>query len=159
MKGEPILLTQEQAPILLAQFQETAEYRGWALLAVAVLRNHAHLIVGVTGDPDPSYLLQSFKEYASRALNRRYPRPVNGTWWTESGSKRKLPDAQAVAAAVAYVKQQAYPLLIWSPDQTALASGGRQSPGDDTASGGRQSPGDDTASGGRQSPGTTSPGD
>jgi len=113
MKGEPILLQTAQAPLLLEQFQETARYRGWQLLAVAIMANHIHVVVGVPGDPEPSFLLQSFKEYGSRKLNRTYGKPSNGAWWTESGSKRKLPDDAAVAAVVAYVEQQAFPLLIW----------------------------------------------
>jgi len=39
---------------------------------------------------------------------------VSGTWWAESGSKRKLPNAQAVLDALDYVvRRQPYPLLVW----------------------------------------------
>jgi REP element-mobilizing transposase RayT len=115
MKGPPIRLTTDHAQAAVAQFQETAAYRGWTLLAAAVMANHAHLVVGVPGDPDPEQLLHSFKSYASRVLNRRCGKPVNGTWWTESGSKRKLPDETAVRVAVVYVRDQPYPLLVWLP--------------------------------------------
>jgi hypothetical protein len=55
----------------------------------------------VTGDPDPEKIEGDFKCYGSRALNRRWGKPVNGTWWTGgSGSKRKLPDERALRAAL-----------------------------------------------------------
>ena len=113
LRGPPIWLNQDQARVLLGQFQETAAYRRWCLIAVAVMGNHVHLIVGVPGDPDPSDILGDFKSYGSRALNRRWPKPVSGTWWTEGGSKRKLPDERALFAAIRYVQNQPNALVIW----------------------------------------------
>ena len=113
MKGERILLSLEQAVAISGQFQKTATYRNWGLCAVAVMANHVHLVVVVKDDPDPERLLHSFKSYASRALNNRWRKPINGTWWTVSGSKRKLPDKQAVVAAIQYVLNQGNPLVIW----------------------------------------------
>ena len=110
----PIRLRTENAEALLTQFQETAAYRLWQLFAVGIMANHLHLVVGVPGDPKPEWLLQQFKSYGSRALNRRWKKPDSGTWWTESGSKRKLPDENAVLAAVRYVLDQEFPLLIWT---------------------------------------------
>lgn len=110
MKGDPIRLNAEQASVLLDQFQETATHRAWLLLAVAIMGNHIHLVVGVPGDPEPEKILHSFKSYASRALNQRWRRPVNGTWWTGSGSKRRV---KQLLDAVEYVRNQEFPLLIW----------------------------------------------
>ena len=110
---EPIRLTVAQASLLPAQFRQTAAHRGWALLALAVMANHIHLVVGVPGDPDPAGLLRDFKSYAARSLNAAFGKPASGTWWTESGSRRKLPDDRAVAAAVQYVHDQAAPLVVW----------------------------------------------
>jgi REP element-mobilizing transposase RayT len=112
----PIFLVLEQAQTVLAQFQETAAYRGWQLLAVAIMANHFHIVVGVPGDPDPAKLLGDFKSYGSRALNGRWAKPASGTWWTESGSRRKLPDEAAVLAAIHYVKNQPNCLVLWVAD-------------------------------------------
>ena len=117
MKGEPIYLISEQAEVMFTQFQETTEYRQWQLCAVGIIRNHVHLVVGVSADPEPSAILGTFKSYASRVLNRRWTKPPNGTWWTESGSKRKLSDEQAVRAAIRYVEQQANPLIVWIAEE------------------------------------------
>ncbi len=115
MKGEPIWLIVEQARVLEAQFHESAAYRGWRLLAVSIMRNHFHLVVQCESDVDSEKLLQTFKAYGSRALNERFGKPVSGTWWTKSGSRRKLPDEGAVLAAVNYVvNRQHQPLITWS---------------------------------------------
>ena len=51
----PILHTCQHAEILSAQFQETADYPGWLLIASAIMASHVHIVVGVPGDPDPGY--------------------------------------------------------------------------------------------------------
>ena len=113
MKGEPVLLTPAHAGELFAQFRETAGYRGWEILAVAILTNHIHLVVRVEGDPEGSDLLRDFKSYASRRLNRIWAVPVNGSWWSESGSRRVLKDEANVRLAIDYVAGQQGALLIW----------------------------------------------
>jgi REP element-mobilizing transposase RayT len=113
LRNEPIRITAEMAQVLLEQFRETATFRGWQLLGVAVLSNHVHLVVGVQGDPDPTKLLGDFKAYGSRALNRRWGKPPCGTWWTYAGSKRKLADSEAVRRALEYLRRQPGALLIW----------------------------------------------
>jgi len=113
MRGTAVYLTNEQATEVLDQFQETARYRGWHLLTVAILTNHIHLIIGVTGDPDPATLLRDFKSYGSRRLNRRWPVPMSKTWWAESGSRRILKTEENRTQAVQYVLQQPGALLTW----------------------------------------------
>jgi len=117
MKGPAIYLDLEKAEALLAQFQETASYRGWTLRAVAIMASHFHIVVQVPGDPEPRKMLVDFKAYGSRVLNRRYSKPPSDTWWTTNNSKRKLPDELALANAINYVLyKQPNPLLIWSPE-------------------------------------------
>jgi REP element-mobilizing transposase RayT len=128
MKGPPVYLHLEQAKALLEQFKETAHYRHWHLLAVAILVNHVHLIVGVDGDPDPADLLRDFKAYGSRRLNREWPRPANGSWWTESGSRRRLKGDANIAAGTDYVIKQESPLLVWQPDAEKDAPAGVTTP-------------------------------
>jgi len=113
LKHPPIRLIKDQAHELLLQFHETARLRKWQLLAAAIMGNHVHLVAGVPGDPDPSLLPRDFKSYGSRRLNHRWSKPECGRWWTESGSKRKLPNQQAVDSAISYVQRQQNPLVIW----------------------------------------------
>jgi REP element-mobilizing transposase RayT len=112
MKGKTIRLTQEQATVVVGQFHETVAFRGWQLQAAAVMASHVHLVVGVDGDPDLERILHSVKSYASRAHNKQWERPRNGTWLPPPGSKRKLPDERAVIGAVRYVLDQEYPLVV-----------------------------------------------
>ena len=126
LKCDPIRLVLAQAEVLIGQFAETAHYREWQLSAVAILENHVHVVVGVPGDPDPAEILGDFKSYGSRALNRRWTRTPSGTWWAESGSRRKLSKPEDALAAIRYVREQAYPLVIWTAPIPELGlAGGR----------------------------------
>jgi hypothetical protein len=116
MSGPPIYLDREKAEIVLGQFQETATYRGWMLHAVAIIYNHFHIVVQVTGNPHPRKVLADFKAYGTRILNIKYGKPPSETWWTDKGSKRKLKDEQALFDAMNYVlAKQPNPLVIWQP--------------------------------------------
>ena len=114
LKCDPIRLSVPHVEALLAQFQETAHYRKWSLLAVGIMATHIHMVVGVPGDPEPSKILGDLKSYGSRPLNRCWGKPASDTWWADSGSKRKLPNRDAVLSAIRYVVNQEYPLLIWT---------------------------------------------
>ncbi len=117
MRGPPISLQIPHAELLLTQFQETAGHRGWAVRAVSIMSNHFHIVVGVPGDPSPSKILGDFKSWGTRRLGIAFGKPLSETWWTERGSKRKLPDESAVLRAVRYVLyDQPNPLLTWSPE-------------------------------------------
>jgi REP element-mobilizing transposase RayT len=115
-KGPPVRIDLDQARTLLEQFQETASYRKWLLLAVAVMTNHVHWVVGVSGDSDPTKVLGDFKAYGSRVLNRRWGKPPAGTWWTYAGSKRRLATEQALQDGIVYVRGQPYALVVWPSD-------------------------------------------
>lgn len=128
LRGPPVHLTRPQAETLLAQFQQTAEYRHWLLVAAAIMNWHFHLVVGVEGDPEPERVLGDFKAYGSRVLNRCWGTPSSDTWWTTSGSKRKLANQFAVAAAVRYVQGQESPLVVWANPRFEEVKRGR-SPG------------------------------
>ena len=117
LKCDPVYLSTTQSEAIIDQLMETAAHRKWLLLATAIMRNHIHVVVGVPGDPNPENMLRDFKAYASRRLNKHWPKPVSGTWWTRSGSKRKLPTELAVIDAVAYVRDQANPLVVRIHDQ------------------------------------------
>jgi REP element-mobilizing transposase RayT len=114
MKDDTIRVNLDQASALIEQFRETSVIRNWALLTVAVMRDHVHWVVGLDNDRHGQVGLQSLKAYGSRVLNKRWGRPLNGTWWTSKGSARALPDERAVADAFEYVAfRQPNPLRVW----------------------------------------------
>lgn len=115
MLGEPTYLTESQARMVVEQFQETARFRKWELIAAAVMFNHFHILVGVEGDPDPGKLLGDFKSWASRRLNEHFGTRDPGHWWTSCGSKRKVCDTAGVIAVARYILfRQSDPLVTWS---------------------------------------------
>jgi len=130
MKGDPVLLRAEQAEVVLAQFQETATFRQWRLHAASVMANHFHLVVTAPADVLTDNILRDFKSYASRVLNKKWGKPRSETWWTASGSRRRLPDDRAVLCAIRYVLDQHRTLGRWLNSdygtiETFTLSGGR----------------------------------
>ncbi|MCX7699474.1 MAG: transposase [Gemmataceae bacterium] len=113
LKRQPVWLTSEQAKVVVAQFELTARYRSWDLHATAVMANQFHLVVTAPVSRQTDDLLRDFKSYASRELNRRWGNPRGGTWWTASGSRRRLPTDDAISDAVRYVLNQPRFLARW----------------------------------------------
>jgi REP element-mobilizing transposase RayT len=110
MSEDAVRLDQAQADAVAAQLRETAAHRGWWILVLAVMANHVHVVVGVPGDPDPKKLLGDFKGWATRRLKEGWPGREN--WWTEGGSKRRKKSAEAIRAAVVYVRDQPNALVV-----------------------------------------------
>ena len=85
------------------------------------MNNHFHIVVTAGEEIQSTDILGDFKSYASRVLNRRYGKPESGTWWTESGSRRPLPNEKALEEAVDYVLyRQPNPLVVWSSEMGLL---------------------------------------
>lgn len=110
MNGPPVALEQREATALIAQYQDTARIRNWSLEAASVMFNHTHLVVGVSGDPDPHRMLELFKSWATRAIKSIRPMPASGKFWTAKGSVRKLSDVRS--AVIYVVEKQPNPLAV-----------------------------------------------
>ena len=118
MRETAARLTVPLAVELVEQFAETADHRGWRILAAAVMANHVHLLVGVRGDPDPETLLRDFKAYGSRRLNRLAGKR---RWWADGGSTLKKADRNALLEAAKYVRDQEWPLAVRADAEVAAA--------------------------------------
>jgi len=113
-----VTLEKPDADALIEQYQETARIKGWELHAASVMHNHTHVVTGVPGDPDPQAILELLKTWATRAVKKHRPLPASGTFWTAKGSKRKLPNEQAVRDGVIHVvRKQPEPLAVWYAPQ------------------------------------------
>lgn len=110
-KHPVVILDRHMAAIIDEQLRDTAAWRGWKVLILAIMVTHVHVVIRVSGDPRPSQLLKDLKSYASRRLNRHEPRRC-GRWWTDSGSARFLEDEIGLVNAIAYVRNQPNPLLV-----------------------------------------------
>ncbi len=130
MKGSPVWLTREQADSVLAQFLETTTFRGWALHAASIMANHFHAIVEAPDDVRSDDILGDLKSYASRRLNKAYGKPIGGTWWTASGSKRPLREIDRLHVPIMYTLNQHLFLTRFLHTQygtiDSFLSGGRQ---------------------------------
>lgn len=117
LKNPPIYLNAEQATAVLAQFRETCDYRRWKLVVTAVMPDHFHALVTIPEEVDSTKILNDLKSYASRRLNKLWKKSESGTWWTESGSRRRKSTEKAIVNAVRYVFNQNGWLARWThPD-------------------------------------------
>ena len=110
----PIFLTFDQARLVLEQFKETAAMRNWTIIACAIMSNHVHILLGVSGDPDPNKLLHDLKAYSTRKLNEHFPKSASGTWWTSNGSTRRIDSENSWLRCVEYIQNQKNPLVLWT---------------------------------------------
>jgi REP element-mobilizing transposase RayT len=111
LANPPIMLTLEQAGVVLIELLRICEFRGWQARAIAILADHVHFVFGVPGDPTPSDLLREIKSYTSRALNRSAPQEQS--WWVTGGSTRPVKGEASLCAVIKYVRAQDSPLVQW----------------------------------------------
>jgi REP element-mobilizing transposase RayT len=111
--AEASLNTGESLAVLDA-IRQTCTCRNWKLIAAHIRRTHVHLVVD--GIADVSGTMRDLKAYASRALNREGARRR----WARGGNASRLPDPNAVRAAVRYVVDgQGPPMAVYlAPDFT-----------------------------------------
>jgi len=112
MTQPPFLLDQDARSVVLEALREVCVCRGWGLLAAHVRTNHVHVIVDAK-DP-PERVMNDFKSYASRALNRLGRDGSNRRRWAHHGSTRWLWKDQDLQAAIHYVVQeQGEPMTVF----------------------------------------------
>jgi REP element-mobilizing transposase RayT len=101
MTQPPYVLNEQARPAVLEAIQEVCRHRGWILLAAHVRTNHVHVIVEAGVKPEK--VMNDFKSYASRALNRVESDGANRKRWAHHGSTRWLWKDQEVLDAIRYV--------------------------------------------------------
>jgi REP element-mobilizing transposase RayT len=103
--------------VVLAAIREVCAFRGWTLHAVHVRALHVHVVV--SGAQTPERMMNDFKAYASRALNKAGFDGADRKRWTRHGSTRYINDESHLAAAINYVlNKQGEPMERW-PENTA----------------------------------------
>ena len=114
MEGAPVHLNADQARILLASIAESAERHGIELLAIAIMRDHVHVLCQT--DRSGQELQKLFKGAASRLLSQRFELSGSPRWFTRRGSSRFIKKRADLTAAIEYLQQQEHPFLVWSFD-------------------------------------------
>ncbi len=101
MDQPPYDLDQIRRDAVLESIQEVCGQRGWSLLAAHVRSNHVHAVV--EAEAPPERVMNDFKAYASRRLNRINLDQPGRKRWARHGSTRRLWKTEHVSAAIQYV--------------------------------------------------------
>jgi len=112
MKQTPYLLDRVGRAAVLEALREVCLHRGWSLLAAHVRTNHVHAIV--EAEIRPEKIMNDFKSYASRGLNRLGHDESDRRRWAHHGSTRWLWEDQDVRDAIRYVvEEQGEPMPVF----------------------------------------------
>jgi REP element-mobilizing transposase RayT len=104
MDQTPYLLDEYSRGAVLEALREVCLHRNWTLLAAHVRTTHVHTIV--EAEVRPEKVMNDFKSYASRSLNRLRRDESDRRRWARHGSTRWLWKDQDVWDAVRYVVEE-----------------------------------------------------
>ena len=104
MNQVPYLLDRDSRAVVLHALREVCMHRGWGLLAAHVRTNHVHVVV--EAEPRPEKIMNDFKSYSNRGLNRLGPDGSDRKRWARHGSTRWLWKDQDVREAIRYVVEE-----------------------------------------------------
>jgi REP element-mobilizing transposase RayT len=98
--------------LVLKAVRDVCTHGGWQLLAVHVRTSHVHIVLAA--DSAPEKVMNDFKVYASRALNRAALDVPERKRWSRHGSTRYLNHAKALSECIAYVlERQGEPMALY----------------------------------------------
>ncbi|MGA2325166.1 MAG: transposase [Bryobacteraceae bacterium] len=112
MNQAPYSLDPDSRAAVVEALREVCVQRGWNLLPAHVRTNHVHVIV--EAEVRPERVMNDFKSYASRALNRLGRDGPDRKRWARHGSTRWLWRDQDVQEAIRYVvEEQGEPMALF----------------------------------------------
>jgi len=115
MDQAPYFLDRACREIVLEVLIQVCVHRSWNLLAAHVRTNHVHSIV--EADDRPEKVMNDFKSYSSRNLNRLKSDESNRKRWARHGSTRWLWTDEDVRQAIRYViDEQGEPMAVFAAD-------------------------------------------
>ena len=100
----PYLLDSVSGKAVLDAIREVCMHRNRTLLAAHVRSTHVHAVVGAEIQPEP--IMNAFKSYASRRLNRQSPDKPHRNRWARHGSTLWLWKDENVRQAIQYVVEE-----------------------------------------------------
>lgn len=102
--------------VVLGAIRKHCACRGWNLLAAHVRTNHVHTIV--EAETSPERIMNEFKSYASRELNRVTNDGPERKRWARHGSTRWLWKNEEVRQALRYViEEQGEPMAVFLAEE------------------------------------------
>ncbi|HEY6351796.1 MAG TPA: transposase [Candidatus Angelobacter sp.] len=119
MLQEAYVLDEQSRAVVVAALRNHCAHRGWHLMAAHVRSNHVHAVVEAEGRPER--ILNEFKAYASRELNRLGRDGPDRRRWARHGSTRWLWKDEDVRNAIQYVVQeQGEPMALFIAEGPGL---------------------------------------
>ena len=116
MLQEAYVLDEQGRAAVLAALRSHCLHRGWRLLAAHVRSNHVHAVV--EAEVRPEKIMNEFKAYASRELNRLGRDGPDRRRWARHGSTRWLWKDRHVQNAIQYVvEEQGEPMALFMADE------------------------------------------
>ncbi len=116
MLQDPYVLDEARRAVVLAAIRRHCAYRGWTLLAAHVRSNHVHAMV--EAETRPERIMNEFKSYASRELNRLPSEGPDRKRWARHGSTRWLWNDEDVRHALQYViDEQGEPMALYVAEE------------------------------------------
>jgi REP element-mobilizing transposase RayT len=122
MNQAPYQVDRDSRMVVLDALREVCLHRGWSLLAAHVRSTHVHVVVEAEIRPEkaeirPEKVMNDFKSYASRGLNRMGRDGSDRKRWAHHGSTRWLWKDQDVQEAIRYVvEDQGEPMAVFVAD-------------------------------------------
>jgi REP element-mobilizing transposase RayT len=116
MDQKPYLLDSVRRAAVLESIREVCFYRGWNLFAAHLRTTHVHVIVEAEAQPEK--VMNDFKSYASRRLNRMGCDAPQRKRWAHHGSTRWLFEDEDVRQAIRYVvEEQGEPMDVFVTEE------------------------------------------
>ena len=116
MLQDPDVLDPAGRAVVMAAIQRHCAHRGWNLLAAHVRSNPVHVLV--EAESRPERIMNEFKSYASRELNRLGSDRPDRKRWARHGSTRWLWKDEDVRHAPQYViDEQGEPMALFVAEQ------------------------------------------
>jgi REP element-mobilizing transposase RayT len=106
LKQPPFEMDADQRAVTLEAIREVCRHRHWQLLAAHIRTNHVHTVVDAGGEVAPEFVMNTFKSYASRALNLCESKTKGRLRRARHGRIRCLISYDEVGAAVHYVLEK-----------------------------------------------------
>jgi len=118
MDQAPYTLDEKRRVHVLDALRDVCSHFRWDLLAAHVRTNHVHAVVDA--DARPERVMNAFKSYASRGLNRLGLDGPDRKRWARHGSTRWLWKDEDVLNAIRYVvEEQGEPMAVFLAETPA----------------------------------------
>ena len=101
LKGDAIVLSDEQRAVVEEAIKEVCKYRNYELSALNVRTNHFHAVVSAQSKPEP--IADAFKSYSTRKLRQSSLIGNSVQPWARGKSRRYLWKSKHVLRAIEYV--------------------------------------------------------